>query len=95
VSTDNKIKPLLPGYERVRARMEALHWLVDHGHGQDERVDHGHDQDARRGDIQTLGALVRELLADGKVAPRDLGAFFNLLTYGEREADADRKEQKA
>jgi hypothetical protein len=99
VKVKREIKASLPGHERVEARMGALRWLVDHGHGgviknqvsvaldrgDDARADElvvelrgkGYDVEAKK-DVHasTLGALVRELVAEGKIVPRE---FFNLF----------------
>jgi hypothetical protein len=92
VTVKREIKASLPGHDRVEARMGALHWLVDHGHGgviknnvtvaldrgADERADalvvdlraKGFDVEAKK-DVHagTLSALVRELMAEGKIIP--------------------------
>ena len=99
VKVKREIKASLPGHERIEARMGALRWLVDHGHGgviknqvsvaldrgDDSRADalvvdlraKGFDVEAKK-DVNhmTLGALVRELVADGKIVPRE---YFNLF----------------
>jgi len=99
VKVKREIKAGLPGHERIEARMGALRWLVEQGHGgviknfvaialdrgEDTRADElvvelsgrGFSVEAKK-DVHasTLGALVRELVADGKVVPRDL---FNLF----------------
>jgi hypothetical protein len=99
VKVKREIKASLPGHERVEARMGALRWLVEHGHGgvikdqvsvaldrgDDSRADalvaelrgKGYDVEAKK-DVhgQTLGALVRELVAEGTVVPRE---YFNLF----------------
>ncbi len=101
VKVKREIKASLPGHERVEARMSALRWLVDHGHGgviknqvsvaldrgEDSRADdlvvklraEGFDVEAKK-DVhaQTLGALVRELMADGKVVPTNIFNLFDL-----------------
>ena len=101
VKVKREIKASLPGHDRVEARMGALRWLVDHGHGgiiknnvtvaldrgADDRADSlvvelrakGFDVEAKK-DVhnQTLGALVRELMAEGKVVPRDLFNLFDM-----------------
>lgn len=101
VKVKREIKASLPGHERVEARMGALRWLVDHGHGgviknqvsvaldrgEDTRADdlvvklraEGFDVEAKK-DVHasTLGALVRELVADGKIVPRDLFNLFDM-----------------
>lgn len=101
VKVKRDIKASLPGHERVEARMGALRWLVDHGHGgviknqvsvaldrgEDARADElivelrakGFAVEAKK-DVHTstLGALVRELIADGKLVPRDLFNLFDL-----------------
>jgi len=101
VKLKREIKASLPGHERVEARMGALRWLVDQGHGgviknqvsvaldrgEDVRADElvvelttrGYAVEAKK-DVHasTLGALVRELVADGKVVPRDLFNLFDL-----------------
>ena len=99
VKIKREIKASLPGNDRVEARMGALRWLVEHGHGgviknqvsvaldrgEDTRADdlvvdlraRGFDVEAKK-DVhaQTLGALVRELVANGTIVPRE---YFNLF----------------
>jgi len=99
VKVKREIKASLPGHDRVEARMGALRWLIDQGHGgviknqvsialdrgEDTRADalvvelrgKGFDVESKK-DVHasTLGALVRELLADGKVIP---SGTFNLF----------------
>lgn len=99
VKVKREIKASLPGHERVEARMGALRWLIDNGHGgviknnvtvaldrgADERADalvvelraKGFEVEAKK-DVNhmTLGSLVRELMADGKIVPRE---YFNLF----------------
>ena len=99
VKIKREIKASLPGNDRVEARMGALRWLVEHGHGgviknqvsvaldrgEDTRADDlvvdlrakGFDVEAKK-DVhaQTLGALVRELVANGTIVPRE---YFNLF----------------
>lgn len=99
VKVKREIKASLPGHDRVEARMGALRWLVEHGHGgviknnvmvaldrgADERAEalvvdlrsRGFDVESKK-DVhaQTLGALVRELMAAGTVVPT---ALFNLF----------------
>lgn len=101
VKVKREIKASLPGHERVEARMGALRWLVEHGHGgviknqvsvaldrgEDTRADDlvvelrakGFDVESKK-DVHasTLGALVRELVAEGKIVPREL---FNLFDH--------------
>lgn len=101
VKVKREIKASLPGHERVEARMGALRWLVEHGHGgviknqvsvsldrgEDNRADDlvvelrskGFDVEAKK-DVHasTLGALVRELVAEGKIVPRDLFNLFDM-----------------
>jgi hypothetical protein len=101
VKVKREIKASLPGHDRVEARMGALRWLVDQGHGgviknqvsvsldrgEDTRADElvvelrgkGFDVEAKK-DVHasTLGALVRELVADGKIVPRDLFNLFDM-----------------
>jgi hypothetical protein len=101
VKVRREIKASLPGHERVDARMGALRWLIEHGHGgviknqvsvaldrgEDTRADElvvelrtkGFDVEAKK-DVHasTLGALVRELVADGKIVPRDLFNLFDM-----------------
>jgi hypothetical protein len=101
VKVKREIKASLPGHDRVEARMGALHWLVEHGHGgviknnvtvaldrgADERADalvvdlraRGFDVEAKK-DVHagTLGALVRELMAEGKIVPRDIFNLFDM-----------------
>lgn len=110
VKVKREIKASLPGHDRVEARMGALRWLVENGHGgviknsvavsldrgQDARADElvvklraeGYDVESKK-DVnhQTLGALVRELMADGKIVPRE---YFNLFDM--RLAKLSRKE---
>ena len=99
VKVKREIKASLPGNDRVEARMGALRWLIEHGHGgviknqvsvaldrgEDTRADalvvelrtKGFDVEAKK-DVhaQTLGALVRELVANGTIVPRE---YFNLF----------------
>ena len=101
VKVKREIKASLPGHERVEARMGALRWLVDQGHGgvikntvavaldrgEDSRANDlvvklradGFDVESKK-DVHalTLGALVRELVADGKIVPRDLFNLFDM-----------------
>jgi len=101
VKVKREIKASLPGHDRVEARMGALRWLVEHGHGgiiknqvsvsldrgEDTRADDlvvdlrakGFDVEAKK-DVhaQTLGALVRELMADGKVVPTNIFNLFDM-----------------
>ena len=99
VKVKREIKASLPGHERVEARMGALRWLIEHGHGgviknqvsvalergEDTRADalvvelrtKGFEVEAKK-DVHasTLGALVRELVANGTIVPRE---YFNLF----------------
>lgn len=99
VKVKREIKASLPGNERVEARMGALRWLIEHGHGgviknqvsialdrgEDSRADElvvelrtkGFEVEAKK-DVHasTLGALVRELVANGTIVPRE---YFNLF----------------
>ena len=101
VKVKREIKASLPGHERVEARMGALRWLVDHGHGgviknqvsvaldrgDDTRANElvvdlrakGFDVEAKK-DVNhmTLGALMREQVAEGKIIPRDLFNLFDM-----------------
>ena len=101
VKVKREIKASLPGHERVEARMGALRWLVEHGHGgviknqvsvaldrgEDSRADElvvdlrtkGFEVEAKK-DVHasTLGALVRELVANGTIVPRDLFNLFDM-----------------
>jgi hypothetical protein len=101
VKVKREIKASLPGHDRVEARMGALRWLVEHGHGgviknqvsialdrgEDTRADDlvvdlrakGFDVEAKK-DVHasTLGALVRELVANGTIVPRDLFNLFDM-----------------
>lgn len=101
VKVKREIKAALPGHERVEARMGALRWLVEQGHGgviknqvtvtlargEDTRADElvvdlstkGYAVEAKK-DVHasTLGALIRELVADGKIVPRELFNLFDL-----------------
>lgn len=101
VKVKREIKASLPGHDRVEARMGALRWLVEHGHGgviknnvtvaldrgADDRADalvvelraKGFDVESKK-DVHagTLGALVRELIADGKIVPRDIFNLFDM-----------------
>jgi hypothetical protein len=101
VKVKREIKAALPGHERVDARMGALRWLVEQGHGgviknqvavtldrgEDTRADElvielstrGYAVEAKK-DVHasTLGALVRELVANGKIVPRDLFNLFDM-----------------
>ena len=99
VKVKREIKASLPGHERIEARMSALRWLIEHGHGgviknqvsvaldrgEDSRADElvvelrtkGFEVEAKK-DVHasTLGALVRELVANGTIVPRE---YFNLF----------------
>jgi hypothetical protein len=101
VKLKREIKASLPGHERVEARMGALRWLVEHGHGgviknqvsvaldrgEDTRADDlvvelrgkGFSVESKK-DVHasTLGALVRELVAEGRIVPRDLFNLFDM-----------------
>lgn len=101
VKVKREIKASLPGHERVEARMGALRWLIDQGHGgviknqvtvaldrgEDSRADDlvvdlrakGFDVEAKK-DVHpsTLGALVRELMAEGKIIPRENINLFDM-----------------
>jgi hypothetical protein len=101
VKVKREIKASLPGHERVEARLGALRWLVEHGHGgviknqvsialdrgEDTRADDlvvdlrakGFDVESKK-DVHasTLGALVRELVADGKLIPSGLFNLFDM-----------------
>jgi len=101
VKVKREIKAALPGHERIEARMGALRWLIEQGHGgviknhvavtldrgDDARADElvselsirGYAVEAKK-DVHTatLGALVRELVASGKIVPRDLFNLFDL-----------------
>ena len=101
VKVKREIKASLPGHDRVEARMGALRWLVENGHGgiiknqvsvalergEDSRADElvvklrseGFDVEAKK-DVHamTLGALVRELVAEGKIVPRDCFNIFDM-----------------
>jgi len=101
VKVKREIKASLPGHDRVEARMGALRWLVEHGHGgviknhvsvelargEDDRADalvvdlrgKGFAVESKK-DVhaQTLGALVRELIAEGTVVPGDLFNLFDM-----------------
>lgn len=101
VKVKREIKASLPGHDRVEARMGALRWLVEQGHGgviknqvsvaldrgEDTRADElvvdlrakGFDVEAKK-DVHasTLGALVRELVADGKLVPTSLFNMFDM-----------------
>lgn len=101
VKVKREIKASLPGHERVEARMEALRWLVEGGHGgviknqvaialdrgDDARADElvvdlrgrGFDVEAKK-DVHasTLSALVRELIAEGKIIPRGIFNLFDM-----------------
>jgi hypothetical protein len=101
VKVKREIKAALPGHERIEARMGALRWLIEQGHGgviknhvaitldrgDDARADalvvelstRGYAVEAKK-DVHasTLGALVRELVANGKIVPRDLFNLFDL-----------------
>ena len=101
VKVKREIKASLPGHERVEARMGALRWLIEHGHGgviknqvsvalergEDTRADDlvvelrtkGFEVEAKK-DVHasTLGALVRELVANGTIVPRDLFNLFDM-----------------
>jgi hypothetical protein len=101
VTVKRDVKASLPGHDRVEARVGALRWLIDHGHGgviknvvtvdldrgEDERADElvvelrskGFEPIAKK-DVhaQTLGALVRELMTEGKIVPKDLFNLFDM-----------------
>jgi len=101
VKVKREIKASLPGHERVEARMSALRWLVENGHGgviknqvsvaldrgEDTRAEdlvvklraEGYEVEAKK-DVhaQTLSALVRELMADGKLVPSDRFNLFDM-----------------
>jgi hypothetical protein len=101
VKVKRDIKAALPGHERIEARMGALRWLIEQGHGgviknqvsvsldrgDDTRADElvvelstrGYAVEAKK-DVHasTLGALVRELVANGKIVPRDLFNLFDM-----------------
>jgi hypothetical protein len=101
VKVKREIKASLPGHDRVEARMGALRWLIDQGHGgviknqvsvalergEDTRADElvvdllakGFDVEAKK-DVHpsTLGALMRELIADGKIVPRENFNLFDM-----------------
>jgi len=101
VKVKREIKASLPGHDRVEARMGALRWLIDGGHGgviknqisvalergEDTRADElvvelrakGYAVESKK-DVHagTLGALVREMVADGKIVPRDLFNLFDM-----------------
>ena len=101
VKVKREIKASLPGHERVEARMGALRWLVEHGHGgviknqvsvaldrgEDTRADElvvelrakGFEVESKK-DVHasTLGALVRELVAEGKIVPTNLFNLFDM-----------------
>lgn len=101
VKVKREIKASLPGQERLAARMGALRWLSDHGHGgviknqvsialdrgEDARADElvvdlrkkGFEVESKK-DVHasTLGALVRELVAEGKIVPRELFNLFDM-----------------
>lgn len=101
VALKREIKASLPGHERVDARMGALRWLVEQGHGgviknqvavaldrgEDNRADELVAELRTRGfaveskkDVHasTLGSLVRELVAEGRIVPRDLFNLFDM-----------------
>jgi len=101
VKVKREIKASLPGHDRVEARMGALRWLVEQGHGgviknqvsvaldrgKDDRADalvvdlraRGFEVEAKK-DVHasTLSALVRELVADGKIVPPDRFNLFDM-----------------
>jgi hypothetical protein len=101
VKVKREIKASLPGHDRVEARMGALRWLIEHGHGgviknqvsvaldrgEDARADElvvelrgkGFDVEAKK-DVHasTLGALVRELVANGTIVPRENFNIFDM-----------------
>ena len=101
VKVKREIKASLPGHDRVDARMGALRWLIEQGHGGVIKnqvtvtLDRGEDNRAEelvvklsdqgyavvsQKDVHasTLGALVRELVAGGKIVPRNLFNLFDL-----------------
>jgi hypothetical protein len=101
VKVKRDIKVSLPGHDRVEARMGALRWLVENGHGgiiknqvsvaldrgEDSRADElvvklrseGFDVEAKK-DVHamTLSALGRELVAEGKIIPREYFNYFDM-----------------
>ena len=103
VTIKRDIKASLPGHERVEARLGALRWLTEHGHGaviknqvfitlergEDSRADdlvvelrsRGFVAEAKK-DVnpQTLGALAREVMGEGKIVPRDRFNLFDFKT---------------
>ena len=115
VKVKREIKASLPGHDRVEARMGALRWLVEQGHGgviknnvtvsldrgADDRADalvvelraKGFDVEAKK-DVHasTLGALFRELMADGKIVPTRSFNLFDMrlakLSGSDRLGDA-------
>ena len=102
VKVKRDIRLSLPGHDRVEARMEALRWLVENGHGgiiknqvsvaldrgEDARADElvvklrseGFEVEAKK-DVHamTLSALGRELVAEGKIIPRDHFNYFDVV----------------
>jgi hypothetical protein len=101
VTVKRDIKASLPGHDRVEARMGALRWLIDQGHGGVIKnvvsIDLDRGEDARADELvvelrakgfepiakkdvhaQTLGALVRELMTEGKIVPKNLFNLFDL-----------------
>ena len=101
VKVKRDIKVSLPGHDRIEARMGALRWLVEHGHGgiiknqvsvaldrgDDTRADElvtrlrteGFEVEAKK-DVHamTLSALGRELVAEGKINPREYFNYFDM-----------------
>jgi hypothetical protein len=101
VTVKRDIKASLPGHDRIEARLGALRWLIDHGHGGVIKnvvtVDLDRGEDARADELvielrakgfepiakkdvhaQTLGALVRELMAEGTIVPKENFNLFDM-----------------
>jgi hypothetical protein len=101
VTVKRDIKASLPGHDRIEARLGALRWLIEQGHGGVIKnvvsIDLDRGEDARADELvvelrakgfepiakkdvhaQTLGALVRELMTEGKIVPKNLFNLFDL-----------------
>jgi len=74
VSVKREIRASLPGHDRVEARLGALRWLVDHGHG--GVVKNSIRIELDRGQDDRANALVEDLRARGfdPTAVKDVNA---------------------
>ena len=88
VTLKRDVKASLPGHERVEARMGALRWLVDHGHGGVIKnvvtVDLDRGEDARADELVVeLRSKGFEPIAKKDVHAQTLGALVReLMTAG-------------